>query len=303
MPLTAKGSKIMSAMKEKYGERGEEIFYRSKNAGTITGVDQGALAFLGTLRNFLRGLLSWAQEEESEEEHNDTGLDRQDAQPPLAPALSSELRAANDMALDRTTPVMALDKNRTYDKDGRLHVTNCNLTKATVNPYLGAEIPGSEQLGLDPKKTYMLLRHPDELAKPETVASFNGQPLLWDHKPVSAQDHPAEITVGATGTQSRFEHPYVVNDVVIWPDFASQAVEDGEKQQISAGYSYDADMTSGVYEGVPYDGVMRNIRANHLSLVRQGRAGPDVMVADSSIDDLRWQALERALVHLEGQSR
>jgi hypothetical protein len=39
MPLTEKGQKIMSAMKEKYGERGEEVFYRSKNAGTITGVD------------------------------------------------------------------------------------------------------------------------------------------------------------------------------------------------------------------------------------------------------------------------
>jgi hypothetical protein len=41
-PLTAKGSKIMAAMKEKYGERGEEVFYRSKNAGTITGVDMNA---------------------------------------------------------------------------------------------------------------------------------------------------------------------------------------------------------------------------------------------------------------------
>jgi hypothetical protein len=161
---------------------------------------------------------------------------------------------------------------------------------------LGAEIPGSEELGLDPNKKYMLLRHPDELAKPETVQSFNGQPILWDHKPVSAQDHPAEITVGATGSDARYEHPYIANSLVIWPDFASQAVEGGDKQQISAGYSYDADMTSGVYEGVPYDGIMRNIRANHLSLVREGRAGPDVMVADSSIEDKQWAAIERALL-------
>jgi hypothetical protein len=40
MPLTAKGEKIMAAMKEKYGEeKGEEVFYASKNKGTITGVD------------------------------------------------------------------------------------------------------------------------------------------------------------------------------------------------------------------------------------------------------------------------
>lgn len=42
MPLTAKGRKIMSEMQEQYGERGEEVFYRAKNAGKITGVDDDA---------------------------------------------------------------------------------------------------------------------------------------------------------------------------------------------------------------------------------------------------------------------
>jgi len=40
MPLTDKGAKIMKAMKSKYGEkRGEEVFYASRNKGTITGVE------------------------------------------------------------------------------------------------------------------------------------------------------------------------------------------------------------------------------------------------------------------------
>ena len=40
MPLTAKGEKIMGTMKEKYGaEKGKQIFYASKNAGKISGVD------------------------------------------------------------------------------------------------------------------------------------------------------------------------------------------------------------------------------------------------------------------------
>lgn len=44
MPLTAKGEEIMSAMKKQYGtEKGEEVFYASKNAGTITGVDSDEL--------------------------------------------------------------------------------------------------------------------------------------------------------------------------------------------------------------------------------------------------------------------
>lgn len=40
MPLTAKGNEIKSAMVKEYGEKkGEEVFYASKNAGKITGVD------------------------------------------------------------------------------------------------------------------------------------------------------------------------------------------------------------------------------------------------------------------------
>ncbi len=41
MPLTPKGRKIMASMKEEYGqEKGREVFYASRNAGKITGVDK-----------------------------------------------------------------------------------------------------------------------------------------------------------------------------------------------------------------------------------------------------------------------
>lgn len=41
MPLTAKGEKILSAMEREYGgaKKGEQVFYASKNAGKISGVD------------------------------------------------------------------------------------------------------------------------------------------------------------------------------------------------------------------------------------------------------------------------
>jgi hypothetical protein len=40
MPLTSKGNKILAHMKEQYGpEKGESVFYASRNKGTITGVD------------------------------------------------------------------------------------------------------------------------------------------------------------------------------------------------------------------------------------------------------------------------
>jgi len=39
MPLTKKGEKILKEMKKEYGaKKGEEVFYRSANKGTIKGV-------------------------------------------------------------------------------------------------------------------------------------------------------------------------------------------------------------------------------------------------------------------------
>ena len=43
MPLTSKGQKIMSAMQRTYGDKkkAEQVFYASRNAGRITGVEPG----------------------------------------------------------------------------------------------------------------------------------------------------------------------------------------------------------------------------------------------------------------------
>jgi|PersoiStandDraft_1058852.scaffolds.fasta_scaffold199614_1 hypothetical protein len=50
-----------------------------------------------------------------------------------------------------------------YDVDGRLHCEAAVISAASVDGYLGAEIPGYRALGLDPSRTYQLLRGPDEL--------------------------------------------------------------------------------------------------------------------------------------------
>jgi hypothetical protein len=40
-PLTKKGRKIKSAMQDEYGaDKGERVFYASRNKGTIKGVDR-----------------------------------------------------------------------------------------------------------------------------------------------------------------------------------------------------------------------------------------------------------------------
>ena len=50
MPLTDKGKKIMKSMQKQYGKKkAEEVFYASKNAGKITGVDKTMKAKKGKI--------------------------------------------------------------------------------------------------------------------------------------------------------------------------------------------------------------------------------------------------------------
>lgn len=46
MPLTSKGNKIMGNMTKEYGaKKGKQVFYASRNKGTIKGVDKRRLNF------------------------------------------------------------------------------------------------------------------------------------------------------------------------------------------------------------------------------------------------------------------
>lgn len=177
------------------------------------------------------------------------------------------------LAFDRATV-------RRIDVDGRMHVEISNISKATVNPYRGSEIPDWEALGLDPNRIYFLLRDPEELAR--AAPTFNNIPLLSKHIPVSAAEPQKEFVVGATGSNASYQAPYLKNSLVVWDAVAIALVESDEQKELSSAYRYRADMTPGMYEGVAYDGVMRDIRGNHVALVEVGRAGPDVVVGDSS---------------------
>jgi hypothetical protein len=192
-------------------------------------------------------------------------------------------------AMDR---YLAFDRStvRNYDADGRLHIATTNISKANVCPYVGNEIPDYDRLGLDPKKTYMLYRDPLELEK--AVPSFNNLPVLSKHVAVSADDHQPSLVIGSTGTDAEFIPPYMRNSMVVWAQPAIDDIDEADRggegqKEISCAYRYRADMTPGVANGVPYDGVMRDIIGNHVAIVKEGRAGPDVVVGDSKPPQLQ----------------
>lgn len=188
---------------------------------------------------------------------------------------------------------LAFDKAsaRTIDKDGRMHVSRSNISKANVCPYMGKEIPGWQSLGLDANKIYRLYRDPEELAK--GAATFNNLPILLDHTYVSAEKPEKERVIGSmSGVE--FGDPYLAADLCFWDKAVIDAINEEAIEELSSAYHYKADMTPGTTpEGEAFDGVMRDIVGNHLALVEKGRAGSDVIVADSA-NEILWHQLAKA---------
>lgn len=179
-----------------------------------------------------------------------------------------------------TDKTIAMDKSmRSYDGNGHLIVERTIITKASVNPYFGREVPNYESVGLDPDKIYNLLRDPKELGK--ALSSFKGVQLLIKHTPVSADDPHNDLTVGSIGTDVEMEGNDVYASLRVFDKDAIELIESGKLQELSAGYAYTADMTSGEFNGYGYDGVMRNIHGNHVALVERGRIGRDAIISDS----------------------
>ncbi|MDG4874183.1 DUF2213 domain-containing protein [Mesorhizobium sp. WSM4935] len=193
-----------------------------------------------------------------------------------------ECRGTGSVA--QANDALAMDRNsvRSFDQDGHLRVEMTPISKANVCPYYGREIPDFEALGLDPDRIYRLYRDADELAK--AAPTFVGKPLLLKHIPVSAKEHPREAVVGALGDAVEFHAPYLMAPLSIWDGAAIALIESDRQKELSSSYRYRADMTPGTLAGESYDGVMRDISGNHVALVEEGRAGPDVVVGDSKME-------------------
>ena len=199
--------------------------------------------------------------------------------------------------MKNTNSVTQISKNRHYDDDGRLHVMRSNISCAQVAPYFGHEIAGVS--GLEPDRIYRLHRDPVELEK--AAATFERLPILSEHVQVlDITENQADLRIGCIGSNVVFESPFLIADLCFDRADAIAAIETRTVYELSCGYRYDADMTAGEIDGQKYDGVMRNIRGNHLALVERGRAGRDVVVGDMSLNlrgkNMSKTKLGRALI-------
>ena len=129
-------------------------------------------------------------------------------------------------------------------------------------------------------------RPEEEVAKPESLASFGMKAVTMGHPPVLLDSGNTKVhQIGHAGSQIRFTDGFVEVALLVTDRDAIERIKRGDAQEVSAGYRVDFDPTPGVTpQGESYEGVQRNIRVNHIAVVPKGRAGRDVRLILDSCD-------------------
>lgn len=145
------------------------------------------------------------------------------------------------------------------------------------------------------------LRLPEDVFHADSLASMRGKPITVDHpksKKVTAKD-ATRVSVGSILSEGRADGDAVRTDLVI---HAPQSM--GDRRQLSLGYSCKCDETPGVHpEYGAYDAIQREIRINHLSVVRSARAGAIARLnidGDEDLPTTQEQQTMTVKVNLDG---
>lgn len=115
------------------------------------------------------------------------------------------------------------------------------------------------------------LRLPEDVFSPESLNSYIGKPVVLTHDAgLIDKDNVADNQIGTILTKGERSGDDVRAEIIIHD---TDAMKSAGLKELSLGYNLDLDETPGVWNGQRYDAVQKNIRINHLALVREARAG------------------------------
>lgn len=131
------------------------------------------------------------------------------------------------------------------------------------------------------------LRTVEEVGKPESYKTLNGQPVTLRHPAGLGLVDPGnakKLSVGSCMNDATFDGLNLWITIRVTDAETIRAIESGEYQAVSCGGEFKVYKQEGNWQGSDYDEIATDIRYNHLSIVKKGRAGDGVtiVVGDSA---------------------
>lgn len=180
------------------------------------------------------------------------------------------------------TDAVTLDGEFSLDANGYL-VANAKTARTGIQIYSGGELGKPE---LDRVRVY---RDESEVFSHKSLKSFAMLPMTNDHpsEPVTSANW-RDVAVGTTGNEVLRDGEHLKIGLKITDHQAIADVKNGKKE-LSVGYTTDLVWEAGKSaDGQEYDARQTSIVANHVAIVRAGRAGNACRIGDSS-----WAATQK----------
>jgi hypothetical protein len=179
--------------------------------------------------------------------------------------------------------VSKLGPNRSLTPEGYLLCESVPVARTGEMLYAEGEIVGGdgEMITGDNSGIVRVGRGPEDLFRPQTIASFEGKPVTLSHPDEFVG--PGNIRTYAVGTMfnvrrgTGIEDDLMLADLLITEQGAIQAVQKDGIEEVSNGYEADYDQAE------PGRAVQRNIVGNHVALVERGRCGPRCAIGDEDM--------------------
>ena len=168
--------------------------------------------------------------------------------------------------------------------DGFL-VTEAFAVRTGIQLYAGAEI------GIADKAVVRVYRPESEVRDPKSLASFSHAPITLNHPADNiTKDNWAELAKGEVSTEATWDGNRIKLPLIVKDAATIARIESGEMRDLSAGYDCRLEIVDGVTpDGQPYDAIQREIRINHLAIVKNGRAG-NTRIGDGTDHAASWGA-------------
>lgn len=179
-----------------------------------------------------------------------------------------------------------ISDNMRRTPDGFLLCLNVPIARTGPLQYTPAEMP---HIPPGPGQFLMIDRPETVVFSAETMASFEGKPVVIGHPPGGLHT-PSTTRMSAVGSMQniRRDGNLLVADLLLTDALAIALVESGQLREVSCGYR-------GIVEPAgPGRGTQTAIIGNHLALVDRGRAGAECAIKDHHPKGKSMSLFERA---------
>lgn len=148
----------------------------------------------------------------------------------------------------------------------------------------GIQIYAGQEVGRADLEKVRVYRPESEVFRKDAMTSLAHRPITKDHPPVPVTaDNWKKYAIGHVGDEVVRDGQFVRVPMLVMDADSIRHIEQDGARELSVGYVCDIAWETGISPaGEEYDAIQRNIKVNHIAVVKAARGGSNLRIGDAS---------------------